>query len=100
MSPSTRIIALTVLTAAVSIAGYDLLRESLAQEGPKWLEGLPQQHDSVWLVHDTRRPKPAPVTPAKQVGAPPSDAIVLFGGSDDIAKFLWPIRFFFNSTFL
>lgn len=33
-------------------------------------------------VHDMRRPRPPVVTPAEQVGQPPSDAIVLFNGKD------------------
>jgi len=35
-----------------------------------------------WKVHDSERPVPAVVTPGAQVGAPPSDAIVLFDGKD------------------
>jgi hypothetical protein len=35
-----------------------------------------------WHVHDGDRPQPKIVTPADKAGAPPSDAIVLFGGGD------------------
>ncbi|WP_031499742.1 3-keto-disaccharide hydrolase [Bryobacter aggregatus] len=35
-----------------------------------------------WKVHDIDRPKPPVVTPANVVGGAPSDAIVLFDGSD------------------
>jgi hypothetical protein len=35
-----------------------------------------------WHVHDPNRPHPNPVTPGKVPGAPPSDAIVLFDGTD------------------
>ena len=34
-----------------------------------------------WAVHDYNRPKPAKVTPAKELGQPPSDAVVLFDGT-------------------
>ena len=35
-----------------------------------------------WKIHDMDRPAPAVVTPGATPGAPPSDAIVLFGGKD------------------
>jgi hypothetical protein len=35
-----------------------------------------------WKVHDIDRPRPRIVTPAAQIGQPPSDAIVLFDGKD------------------
>jgi hypothetical protein len=35
-----------------------------------------------WHVHDPDRPHPNPVTPGKELGAPSSDAIVLFDGKD------------------
>lgn len=35
-----------------------------------------------WRVHDMQRPRPAVVTPADSPGGPPSDAIVLFDGTD------------------
>lgn len=35
-----------------------------------------------WRVHDVERPRPRMVTPAATLGAPPSDAIVLFDGKD------------------
>jgi hypothetical protein len=40
------------------------------------LPGLP------YHVHDPARPHPQTVTPATQIGGPPSDAIVLFDGKD------------------
>jgi hypothetical protein len=56
-----------------------------------------------WRVHDVNRPAPTLVTPGAAVGAPPSDAIVLFDGKD-LAKWAqrgpngesiepkWPVR--------
>jgi hypothetical protein len=35
-----------------------------------------------WFVHDLRRPQPPVVTPGEQPGHPPSDAVVLFDGSE------------------
>ena len=35
-----------------------------------------------WRVHDSKRPQPAIVTPGAMYGVPPSDAVVLFDGSD------------------
>ena len=35
-----------------------------------------------WHVHDGNRPQPRVITPAESVGAPPSDAVVLFDGTD------------------
>ncbi len=37
---------------------------------------------SKWKVHDDARPRPVVVTPGKEAGAPPSDAIILFDGKD------------------
>ena len=34
-----------------------------------------------WAVHDFNRPNPVKVTPADQIGQPPSDAVVLFDGT-------------------
>ena len=34
-----------------------------------------------WAVHDHNRPNPVKVTPADQIGQPPSDAVVLFDGT-------------------
>lgn len=34
-----------------------------------------------WAVHDWNRPKPAKVEPAKEIGMPPFDAVVLFDGT-------------------
>lgn len=43
---------------------------------------LPAQDTRRWRAHDTERPKPRVVTPAATIGQPPSDAIVLFNGSN------------------
>ena len=56
-----------------------------------------------WRVHDISRPQPTAVTPGSAVGAPPSDAIVLFDGkdlskwaqrgpNDELVDTKWPVR--------
>ncbi|MCC6316665.1 MAG: DUF1080 domain-containing protein [Gemmatimonadaceae bacterium] len=40
------------------------------------------QSTQAWRAHDPERPKPPVVTPAETLGQPPSDAIVLFDGSN------------------
>jgi len=43
---------------------------------------LPIIPGTPWRIHDMTRPRPLVVTPGATVGAPPSDAIVLFDGKD------------------
>jgi hypothetical protein len=43
---------------------------------------LPIIPGTPWRIHDMSRPRPLVVTPGATVGAPPSDAIVLFDGKD------------------
>jgi len=40
------------------------------------------QRGTRWKAHDPDRPKPVQVTPGATVGAPPSDAVILFDGAD------------------
>jgi len=44
--------------------------------------GDPPDATHPWAIHDMNRPKPAIVTPADKPGNPPSDAIVLFDGTN------------------
>ncbi len=37
---------------------------------------------SKYCVHDPKRPSPRVITPANEIGRPPSDAIILFDGKD------------------
>ena len=46
------------------------------------LYGDPPNETHPWQVHDMRRERPAVVTPGKQVGDAPADAVILFDGSD------------------
>jgi hypothetical protein len=44
--------------------------------------GDPPDDHHPWAVHDQNRPLPPVVTPAAKLGQPPSDAIVLFDGTE------------------
>lgn len=44
--------------------------------------GDPPDENHPWAVHDMNRPQPPRVEPGKTPGAPPSDAIVLFDGTE------------------
>ncbi|TFG47881.1 MAG: DUF1080 domain-containing protein [Candidatus Brocadiia bacterium] len=44
--------------------------------------GCNTQQKSTWKVHDKDRPLPAVITPGQNCGGAPSDAIILFDGSD------------------
>ncbi len=61
-----------VLTAAFLLA----VGAQLGYEDTPFLPG------QKWRVHDSRRPYPPAVTPGNPAGAPPSDAVVLFDGTD------------------
>ena len=45
-------------------------------------DDTPMLPESQWQVHDYRRPQPPVIAPAADPGAPPSDAVVLFDGSN------------------
>src|SRR6202012_4550508 len=64
------------LLIATAVAQTPAANHDLGFEVPPMLPGLP------FHVHDDRRPHPRLVTPAAEPGGPPSDAIVLFNGTD------------------
>lgn len=79
--------AVSVLLAA--FAGISLLPgRAQTQEQPKiGFDDTPFLPGGKWRVHDGRRPQPPIVTPGtcstqEQPGKPPSDAVVLFDGTD------------------
>src|SRR5690242_10398750 len=73
----------------LATVGTMLMVSSLANaasSGPRFYGDPPDEHHP-WAVHDGNRPQPKVVTPgafatADQAAKPPSDAIVLFDGSD------------------
>lgn len=82
-----------LLAAALAAAGFLFLVGQPAQaakpvsiviNGVRGYQDTPMQPDGKWHVHDPARPQPPVVTPGSfSVGAtPPSDAIVLFDGTD------------------
>lgn len=54
----------------------------LAQHAPVGYTDTPYLPDGKWRVHDLNRPRPRVVTPGATASAPPSDAIVLFDGTN------------------
>src|SRR5262245_6747708 len=58
-----------------------LLVYSQAGHSPGYTD-TPMLPGGKWVVHDSRRPHPPIVTPGAKPGDPPSDAIVLFNGSN------------------
>ncbi len=69
------------ITAATAVSGLTLanaqqVNPDLGFKDTPMLPGMP------WHVHDPDRPHPPVVTPAAVPGGAPSDAIVLFDGSD------------------
>ena len=52
------------------------------KQAPVGYDDTPMLPDSKWRVHDGNRPQPAVVTPGATQADPPSDATVLFDGTD------------------
>ena len=77
-SSSAKAIICTVLSVSASVYA--------ANTGSPFYGDPPDDHHP-WCVHDRNRPQPAVITPGtfstlEQPGKPPSDAIVLFDGTD------------------
>ena len=70
------------LTITFAIAGFAL--HAFAQKGGEvtGYSDTPVIPGQKWKVHDKDRPRPKMVAPGATLGAPPSDAIVLFDGKD------------------
>lgn len=69
----------SVLTAGLMVAGVS---SGADPKKPNWGYTDTPKLPSGWCVHDIDRPQPEVVIPAEQIGQPPSDAIVLFDGTD------------------
>lgn len=77
MTPS-----LTTIVTMLSLASAS----QAANVGPSFYGDAPDEHHP-WAIHDGNRPQPPIITPGtpstqEQPGKPPSDAVVLFDGSD------------------
>lgn len=78
LSSKTLPLSATML-AALSLS---LPAQDKPQDKPLGYQDTPIIPGTKWHVHDGERPQPRIITPGKAVGAPPSDAIVLFDGKN------------------
>ena len=72
-------------TAACAISSFTFVSQG-ANTGSAFYGDAPDDHHP-WAIHDRNRPQPPLVTPGtfssqEEPGKPPSDAIVLFDGTD------------------
>jgi len=79
-----RIAALGVLATAVAVGTFVGLARAQNTQKPSSLgyTDTPMLPGGKWHVHDSNRPQPRVVAPGASLGAAPSDAVVLFNGSD------------------
>src|SRR5439155_26867093 len=89
----TRRVQIILLAAVAGAVACLSLAASAQQDKPKLgYKDTPMLPGGKWHVHDGDRPQPAVITPGTcstqdQPGKPPSDAVVLFGGTEaDLAK--------------
>ena len=78
--PCTADIAILCLAAGATFGGA-----AIAQKAPVGYDDTPLQPNGKWRVHDGTRPQPPVVTPGvitETPVPPPSDALVLLGGTD------------------
>ena len=68
--------------AAVSVAIAAAMAQTPAKDRTLGYDDTPILPGQPYRVHDIKRPHPRDVTPAARLGDPPSDAIVLFDGSN------------------
>jgi hypothetical protein len=67
-------------TRFLYVASTALLAFSVLADGPFF--GQPPGENHPWAVHDWNRPQPPVVVPGERLGDPPSDAVVLFDGTE------------------
>jgi 3-keto-disaccharide hydrolase len=79
MMRPTITVSFSMLTIVVAILAG-------AQEKRLGYDDTPMQPNGRWRVHDGNRPQPRVIEPGAAYGAPPSDAIVLFGPSGDLSS--------------
>jgi hypothetical protein len=79
------IIAVALAATATNLAlAQDNKPHEIEIDGVVGFHDTPMEPDGLWHVHDPARPQPAVVTPGtfSAQATPPSDAIVLFNGTD------------------
>jgi len=74
-----RIFGVLVVCGMVMVTGCERASLELEEAGPSAIETL---ESGQWKVHDMDRPAPEVVTPGADSSQAPSDAIVLFDGTD------------------
>jgi hypothetical protein len=78
------------LSAAAALSGAAAVeaQQQTSPQLPPWrpadsgFTDTPMLPGMPWHVHDPNRPKPAQITPSSVAGGAPSDAVVLFDGTD------------------
>lgn len=77
--------ALTASALGAAVALAMLAAPAVGGKAPEGFTDTPKQPDGKWHVHDPNRPLPPAVTPGKRFSEEadaPSDAVVLFDGTD------------------
>jgi hypothetical protein len=77
-----RYFAAAFCAALAIIASCAYAQQKKNRTSPAGYTDTPVLPGQKWKVHDIDRPRPRVITPGSVYGAPPSDAIVLFGGKD------------------
>jgi len=72
----------SILACAAALAAAIVVA---AQQPKLGYDDTPMQPNGRWHIHDGTRPQPRVVDPGASGGAPPSDAIVLFGSNGDLS---------------
>ena len=80
--PAATLVILIVILSLAAISGL-----AFQQKFPEGYTDTPFLPGGKWRVHDLNRPHPPIVTPGTTVGEAPSDAILLFDGTD-LSKWL------------
>lgn len=73
----------------IKIIALLTLASGLAQLHAQRFFGDPPDAHHPWAVHDGNRPQPPIVEPGENYGDPPSDAIVLFDGTEESYRSNW-----------
>ena len=80
---------LSLSLVLAGLVGWQASSGSIAAQEKSKLPPVPEGYDDTpvipgqsWRVHDRHRPRPPVVKAGEELGQPPSDAVVLFGGKD------------------